>query len=218
MLIFCAETSCCLRKLPQTQQQPTTSHMASRGVNETAKLRSNIEEQLSRLMAQLEDIESLRDDIDEDEYESTKKETMDQLKEFNASLQKMIGGDMTLVSELGSVQLAIQAAISQAFKTPEVIKLFAKKDQGSLRARLDDLQRNVKLGKITKDTFVTQSVEILNALKKLGESLTPEQENFLAEHNTKSLQDFQQANTDIGKGAKQNILSNAAAQVKSAQK
>ena len=54
-------------------QQPTTSsikhhNMASRGVNETAKLRSNIEEQLSRLMAQLEDIESLREDIDEDEY------------------------------------------------------------------------------------------------------------------------------------------------------
>lgn len=42
--------------------------MASRGVNETAKLRSNIEEQLTRLMAQLEDIESLRDDIDEEEY------------------------------------------------------------------------------------------------------------------------------------------------------
>jgi hypothetical protein len=44
------------------------NNMASRGVNETAKLRSNIEEQLTRLMAQLEDIESLRDDIDEDEY------------------------------------------------------------------------------------------------------------------------------------------------------
>jgi hypothetical protein len=42
--------------------------MASRGVNETAKLRSNIEEQLSRLIAQLEDIESLRDDIDQEEY------------------------------------------------------------------------------------------------------------------------------------------------------
>lgn len=42
--------------------------MASRGVNETAKLRSNIEEQLNRLLAQLQDLEDLKDDIDDDEY------------------------------------------------------------------------------------------------------------------------------------------------------
>lgn len=42
--------------------------MASKGVNETAKLRSNIEEQLNRLLAQLQDLEDLRADIDEDEY------------------------------------------------------------------------------------------------------------------------------------------------------
>lgn len=49
---------------------------------------------------------------------------------------------MTYISyEYSYISLqAIQAAISQAFKTPEVIKLFAKKDQGSLRARLDDIQ------------------------------------------------------------------------------
>ena len=33
---------------------------------------------------------------------------------------------------------AIQAAISEAFKTPEVIKLFAKKQPGQLRQRLSD--------------------------------------------------------------------------------
>jgi len=34
---------------------------------------------------------------------------------------------MTLVDEFGGMQLAIQAAVSEAFKTPEVIKMFAKK-------------------------------------------------------------------------------------------
>ena len=34
---------------------------------------------------------------------------------------------------------AIQAAISQAFKTPEVIKLFAKKQPGQLRQRLAEV-------------------------------------------------------------------------------
>lgn len=34
---------------------------------------------------------------------------------------------------------AIQAAISQAFKTPEVIRLFAKKQPGQLRTRLAEV-------------------------------------------------------------------------------
>lgn len=47
----------------------------------------------------------LRDDLELSEYEETKEETMDQLREFNESLSRMISGDMTLVDELGSVQL-----------------------------------------------------------------------------------------------------------------
>ena len=34
---------------------------------------------------------------------------------------------------------AIQAAISEAFKTPEIIRLFAKKQPGQLRQRLTDV-------------------------------------------------------------------------------
>ena len=80
-----------------------------------------------------------RDDLDPDEYEETKRETLEQLKEFNESLTKMKGGDMTLVNELNRMQLAIQAAISEAFKTPEVIRLFAKKQPGQLRQRLSEV-------------------------------------------------------------------------------
>ena len=46
---------------------------------------------------------------------------------------------MTLVNELNRMQLAIQAAISEAFKTPEVIRLFAKKQPGQLRQRLAEV-------------------------------------------------------------------------------
>ena len=35
---------------------------------------------------------------------------------------------------------AIQAAISEAFKTPEVIRLFAKKQPGKLRQRLSEVR------------------------------------------------------------------------------
>ncbi len=40
----------------------------SRGVQETAALKRNIEEQLNRLLNQLEDLETLRADLDDDEY------------------------------------------------------------------------------------------------------------------------------------------------------
>ncbi|KAK3743419.1 hypothetical protein QZH41_011535 [Actinostola sp. cb2023] len=114
--------------------------MTSRGRTETHKLKQNLEEQLDRLVAQLSDLEECREDLDDDEYEETKKETLEQLKEFKVSLDKMLAGDMTLVDDLSSMQLAIQAAISQAFKTPEVIRMFAKKQPGQLRQRLAEVQ------------------------------------------------------------------------------
>lgn len=48
---------------------------------------------------------SSREDLDEEEYEETKKETLEQLSEFNDSLKKIMSGDMTLVDELSGMQL-----------------------------------------------------------------------------------------------------------------
>ncbi|CAI8031333.1 Protein LZIC, partial [Geodia barretti] len=64
------------------------------------------------------------------------------------------------------LQKAIQAAISDAFKTPEVIRLFAKKQPGQLRQRFSDLQRDVKVGRISEDVYTQQGVEILSALRE----------------------------------------------------
>ena len=135
----------------------------NQGQRETAQLRRSAEEQITRLLTQLEDLDSLREargtgahaprglsstlmrggsqDLDAEEYESTRAETLKQLAEFNASLSRMMArhalqqrkaradamlwlavqaGDVTLVDTLGGMKLAISAAISQAFKTPEV--------------------------------------------------------------------------------------------------
>lgn len=46
-----------------------------------------------------------RADLDDDEYEETKKETLEQLKEFKESLDKILGGDMTLVDHFNGMQL-----------------------------------------------------------------------------------------------------------------
>lgn len=46
-----------------------------------------------------------REDLDEDEYEETKKETVEQLKEFKEALEKFAAGNVTLVDEISSMQL-----------------------------------------------------------------------------------------------------------------
>ncbi|XP_062871371.1 protein LZIC [Trichomycterus rosablanca] len=172
--------------------------MASRGKSETGKLKQNMEEQLDRLMQQLQDLEECREELDEEEYEETKKETLEQLSEFNDSLKKLIAGNMTLVDELGGMQLAIQAAISQAFKTPEVIRLFAKKQPGQLRTRLAEMDRDVMVGKLPKDVYTQQKVEILTALRKLGEKLTSEDEAFLTANVSSTLSQFEKVTANLG--------------------
>jgi hypothetical protein len=79
--------------------------MASRGASETKLLKEKIENQLNRLLLQLEDIEELKEDLDDEEYEITKKETLEQMEEFEATLRKMMKGDISLVDQFGSIQL-----------------------------------------------------------------------------------------------------------------
>ena len=43
--------------------------------------------------------------MEPEEYEDTKNETIEQLKEFKESLDKMMGGDLSLVDELNGMQL-----------------------------------------------------------------------------------------------------------------
>uniref|UniRef100_A0A8C9I2Q7 Leucine zipper and CTNNBIP1 domain containing n=1 Tax=Piliocolobus tephrosceles TaxID=591936 RepID=A0A8C9I2Q7_9PRIM len=177
--------------------------MASRGKTETSKLKQNLEEQLDRLMQQLQDLEECREELDTDEYEETKKETLEQLSEFNDSLKKIMSGNMTLIDELSGMQLAIQAAISQAFKTPEVIRLFAKKQPGQLRTRLAE-RDSVSKKKVTK-LFVT-----------MGNSLTADDEAFLSANAGAILSQFEKVSTDLGSGDK--ILALASFEVEKTKK
>ncbi|KAF7994883.1 hypothetical protein HCN44_004355 [Aphidius gifuensis] len=176
--------------------------MSSHGKDETQRLRQNLEEQLERLVQQLEDLEECRDELDASEYEETKEDTMEQLREFNESLQRMIKGDMTLVDELGSMQLATQAAISAAFKTPAVIRMFGKREPKQLRDRLADIVRDTKLGKLSKKISEEKRGEILSALKQLGEKLDKSEIELLDKLSMDSLDTsgFVEVSDSIEKG------------------
>lgn len=149
-------------------------------------------------------------EMDDKEYADMKKDTLAQLKEFQATLAKMTSGNMTLVNELGQMQLAIQAAVSQAFKTPEVIRLFAARRPQELRQRLSNLQRDVRLQKLTQQAYIQQAVEILSALKQLKDPLSPQEEALLQEHGGASLAAFEAVAAQSASGAGGGTISVAA--------
>jgi hypothetical protein len=124
------------------------------------------------LLTQLQDLEDLRSEIDDDEYAEVRGDTLDQLREFDAQLNKMAQGDITLVSELGAVKLALESAVREAFKTPEVIRMFAKKEPTALRGRLARLGQEHKLGHLAEAVFRQHAVEVIVALKRLGEEVS----------------------------------------------
>lgn len=190
--------------------------MAGRGKPETEALIANVTGQLDRLLCQLQDLDECRDDLDDDEYEETRAETVAQLAEFEESLKKMMSGDVSLVDKMGVMQLAIQGAISEAFKTPEVIRMFANKKPGDLRVRLAQVQRDQKLGKINNQRANGESVEILAALRKLGEQLSASESEFLLAHSSEALDSFHKVARE-SEAAGDRILANAGAAVRQAQ-
>jgi regulator of replication initiation timing len=85
------------------------------------QLKENVRGQLLRLTNQLKDLEELKDELEPEEYEEQKADTLKQIEEFKVNLEKLSKGNMSLVDELGHLRLALQAAISKAFSTPESI-------------------------------------------------------------------------------------------------
>ena len=61
------------------------------------------------------------------------------------------------------------------------------------------IRRDEKIGKIPSHQATGQCVEILTALKKLGDSLTPEEEAYLQANSSTSLKEFEQVSSTLGK-------------------
>jgi hypothetical protein len=201
--------------------------MSSHGQKETESLKNNIQDQLSRLLMQLQcvptgrlargrrdastenkapaqrrrarprtptsppsplpppspsarrDLEELRHELEDEEYEETRKDTLEQMEEFDVQLRKLMEGDMTLVSDLGQVKLALRAAISNAFQTPDVIRSFARREPAALRERLKQLSQDARLGRVAEASYKAMAVEVVVALQRLGEELSADERGIL---------------------------------------
>ncbi|XP_054290160.1 protein LZIC-like [Macrosteles quadrilineatus] len=146
-----------------------------------------------------------RGDLDNAEYEESKADTLEQLEELNVTLKKHLAGDMTLVDHLSSMQLATQAAISKAFQTPAVIRMFARREPLQLRERLHVIERDLKLGKMSAKAANSEKMEILTALRQLGEKLSSSELQFLTDqtdspHSKGKNFRFEQVTEDSGVG------------------
>ena len=80
--------------------------------------------------------------------------------------------------------------MSQAFKTPEILRLFALAQPQHIRDKLAIIDMDFIVGKLDKDLFVQQKLEILQALVKLGEALTEEEQAYLDQNSSKSMNQF----------------------------
>ncbi len=179
---------------------------AAKAPRDDARFREQIEAQMARLLQQISDLEEFKADLEKDEYEETLADTKAQLREFKEALDKITEGDVTLMDALGRMRQAIQAAISDAFKTPEVVAMFMKKDQGQLRQRLQTLDTSLKLRKMSPETHNEQKVEVLTALQRLGEPLSPAEEEVLVADSKRAMRNFERANNEIGQNAKDGLL------------
>ncbi|XP_025194014.1 protein LZIC-like [Melanaphis sacchari] len=153
--------------------------------DENKMLRENLEAQLDRLVQELSDIDECRSDMTDDEYNESKEDIVEQLKEFNDRLNKITAGNMTLHDNFSIMRLATSAAITEAFQTPSIIKMFAKNEPNALKDKRNQIERNIKLGKLSLEVGNRQKLEVLTALRHLGCELTDNDKVFIREETSK---------------------------------
>ena len=156
-------------------------------------LKDRARQQLERLISQLSDLELIKGELGADEYDEAKTETLDQLEEFEKSLQKLNCGEVTL-------NFTTRAILDETFKTPEIIKLFLSKRSEGLRQKLQEIGRDLTIGKMDDKSYEEQKLEILRALMQLGaENLSKEEINFLITKSGKAnMEDFLSVSNDFG--------------------
>lgn len=175
--------------------------------DETARLKEMVEKQLQRLLCQLKDLDECKDELTDEEIRETRSETMEELKEFQENLDKMVKGDMTLMDALSAVRLATMAAINEAFKTPEVIRMFSSRQTDELRGQLEKCKEAYHLKTISRSQYEERATEILTALKSLNEPLSNEEATFLTQQMSHRFSGFEESSNSVNQAQQKDIIS-----------
>ncbi|XP_055325010.1 protein LZIC-like [Sitodiplosis mosellana] len=139
----------------------------------------NLENQLQRLVQQSADLEECKNDLTEEEYESMKDETLEQIKEFTGTLDRLNKGDVTLNSKISSMRDVIRKAIANSFNTLEMIRIAGDQSLNEQANRLASLEESYQLKKISTDEYNNKKREVLLQLVDFGYTLSLADKKFL---------------------------------------
>lgn len=139
----------------------------------------NLENQLERLIRQSADLEDCKNDLTKEEYDSMKEETLEQIKEFTATLDRLNKGDVTLNSKITLMRDVIRKAIANSFNTIEMIRIAGDQSLSEQANQLASLEESYKLKKISTSEYESKKREMLLQLANLGYCLSPADKLFL---------------------------------------
>ncbi|XP_055379956.1 protein LZIC-like [Condylostylus longicornis] len=151
------------------------------------KLILNLEKQLERLVEQLKDLEDCRSELSEDEYSLLKNETAEQIKEFEATLDRLQKGNVTLNSKFSVMKIAIRKAISSAFNTKDMIQMFGDQSLNDLERQLVQIEEDYHLKKIDQSAFEKHKIDILKQLQTEGAIISEINLKFLKDRQDQQL-------------------------------
>lgn len=110
-----------------------------------------------------------------DEYMELKNEFLDQTKEFNEALERLNKGDLSI----NNMKNELRTAISLAFNTVDIIRIFGLKCSDELELQLNSLNEDYKLKRITTQQMEHKRLELLNKLKSMNATLCKDDLDFL---------------------------------------
>ncbi|GMS84662.1 hypothetical protein PENTCL1PPCAC_6837 [Pristionchus entomophagus] len=145
------------------------------------QLISNLHNQVSRLVKQLEELEQEKDALTEEEYNEMKNETVEELNEISQTLEKMSGGELSVTASGAKEKQAILNAIAAAFQSIHGDQSPNKKRIALLRQKLIQVGNDYSLKKIDDETFKIRKAAVLSRLSELGDHLSTEESLVLKE-------------------------------------
>jgi len=111
-----------------------------------------------------------------------RRDTLQSLKKFASIREKLARGNLN-VSSWSSTEIKKKVTlerIKDAFETEAIYALFFERDREGLRDRLAVVERELRLGK-EDEKLENEKIEILVALKNLGERMTEEEKLTMRE-------------------------------------
>ena len=165
---------------------------SSHGINNAMKdqhdllLLKNCDAHVRRLQNQLEDLSNpslvARMQSPPSLVESMRRDTLQSLKKFASIREKLARGNLN-VSSWSSTEIKKKFTLERirdAFETEAIYALFFERDRDGLRDRLAVVERELRLGK-EDEKLENEKIEILVALKNLGERMTEEEKLTMRE-------------------------------------